>query len=92
MRSALFLDIALCIVVIPYRSVGTDILSGNVGKELPLHGAKYPRGAQISSALRQKREISQIYRICPKAATLHLLCKPTCFDLCQVTLRFTFGL
>jgi len=38
---------------------GTDTLSRNVRKELPLHTA-YPRGVHISSTLWQKPEITQV--------------------------------
>jgi hypothetical protein len=37
---------------------GTDTLSRNVGKGLPLDAALYPRRAQISSASRRKLEIT----------------------------------
>jgi hypothetical protein len=37
---------------------GTDPLSRNVGKGLPLNAALYPRRAQISSASRRKREVT----------------------------------
>jgi hypothetical protein len=38
---------------------GTDTLSRNVGKGLRLDAELYPRGAQISSALRRKPEITK---------------------------------
>jgi hypothetical protein len=38
---------------------GTDILSQNIGKGLPLYTALYPRRAQISSALQQNHEITE---------------------------------
>jgi hypothetical protein len=37
---------------------GTDMLSRNVGKGLPLDATLYPRIAQISSASRRKPEIT----------------------------------
>jgi hypothetical protein len=39
------------------REDGTDMLSRNVGKELPHDVAQYPRRAQISSTTRRKPEI-----------------------------------
>jgi len=39
MRTTLFRVIAQRVVVIPYRLFGTDNLSWNVGKELPLRFA-----------------------------------------------------
>jgi hypothetical protein len=41
---------------------GTDGLSRNVGKGLPLDAALYPRRAQISSTLRRKPEITESQR------------------------------
>jgi hypothetical protein len=41
---------------------GTDTLSRNVGKGLPLDAALYPRRAQISSASRRKHEITDTTR------------------------------
>jgi hypothetical protein len=38
---------------------GTDTLSRNVGKGLPLDAALYPRRAQISSASRRKPELTK---------------------------------
>jgi hypothetical protein len=38
----------------------TDRLHRNIGKELPLYAALYPRGAQISSTSRWKSEMKQI--------------------------------
>jgi hypothetical protein len=38
---------------------GTDTLSRNVGKGLPIYAALYPRRAQISSASRRKPEITE---------------------------------
>jgi hypothetical protein len=38
---------------------GTDRMYENVGKELPLYAAKYPRRGQISSTLRRKSNITQ---------------------------------
>jgi hypothetical protein len=40
---------------------GTDRLSRNVGTELPLNAALYPRRAQISSTWRRKPEITHTY-------------------------------
>jgi hypothetical protein len=44
---------------------GTDMLSRNVGKRLPLDAALYRRRAQISSASRRKREITERVYIDP---------------------------
>jgi hypothetical protein len=49
MRSALFWNITQRRVVILYRRFGTDRLSRNIGTELPLFAASYPRRAQIST-------------------------------------------
>jgi hypothetical protein len=65
-RSALFW-VVMQQVVVPYRRFGTtyltleertDRLSSNVGKGLPLHAAKPPRGAQVSSTWQWKPEIT----------------------------------
>jgi hypothetical protein len=43
---------------------GTDTLSRNVGKGLPLDAALYPRRAQISSASRREPEITEDMIFC----------------------------
>jgi len=56
------------IVIMPFRKGfltpedGTDSLSRNVGKELPLLAASWPRRAQFSSAPRREPEITHSSR------------------------------
>jgi len=73
LRTALFWAISQRVVLIPYRRFGTnyrshlqgsktlddgtDSLSRNHGKELPLHSVKHPRNAQFSSTSRRKPAI-----------------------------------
>ena len=57
-KSALFLEIMQRIEVIPHRRFGTDTLTWNVGKELPLYAVQYPREVRIASSSWRKHEIS----------------------------------
>ena len=88
LRTALFWFIVQRVVVIPYRRFGTtyrshlqesrdgtERLSRNIGKELPLPDEQQPRRAQFSSTSWRKPKIAQIAaclnsgskrRVCPR--------------------------
>jgi hypothetical protein len=55
---------------------GTDTLSRNVGKGLPLDAALFPRRAQFSSASRRKPEVTDMTKLI--AGLSQMVCRCAC--------------